>query len=119
MDKETALGAFDALSQATRLEIFRLLVRAGEDGIPAGEIADIVSGRQNTVSSHLAVLARAGLIVAERAGRTIRYRASYRTAGDLIAFLLEDCCGGRAEICAPLVANLACLQSSATEPCCD
>lgn len=118
MDTSAALSAFSALSQPTRLAIFRLLVRAGEGGMPAGEIADAVGGVQNTISSHLAALARAGLVASERAGRVIRYRASYRTAGDLVAFLLEDCCAGRAEICAPLVSNLACLQPSA-EACCD
>lgn len=86
--------------------------------MPAGGIATSVGGVQNTVSSHLAALTRAGLIASERSGRVVRYRASYRTAGDLVAFLLEDCCGGRAEICAPLLSNLACLNPSA-EPCCD
>lgn len=119
MDTNDALAAFAALSQPTRLGIFRLLVRAGENGLPAGEIAEAVEGLQNTVSSHLAVLSRAGLIDAERSGRVIRYRASFTTVGDLVAYLLEDCCGGRPEVCAPLVANLSCLQPSTSEPCCD
>lgn len=118
MDTNNALEAFAALSQETRLAIFRLLVKAGHEGLAAGVIAERVEGRQNTISSHLAALSRAGLIESERDGRSIIYRASYKTAGDLIAFLLEDCCGGRAEICAPLVNNLACLQQSA-EACCD
>lgn len=119
MDTSAALSALSGLSQPTRLAIFRLLVRAGEDGMPAGEIAEAVGGVQNTISSHLAALARADLISSERTGRIIRYRASYRTAGDLVAFLLEDCCGGRPEICAPLVSGLACLQRNNSEPCCD
>ena len=110
MDTSEALSALSALSQPTRLAIFRLLVRAGEDGVAAGEIATAVGGVQNTISSHLATLARAGLIAPERAGRVVRYRASYATAGDLVAFLLEECCGGRPEICVPLV-SLSCLQS--------
>jgi DNA-binding transcriptional ArsR family regulator len=114
----SALEAFGALSQSTRLEIFRLLIKAGNGGVPAGEIADAVGARQNTVSSHLAILTRAGLIASQREGRIIRYSASYKTAGDLIAFLLEDCCGGSPEVCAPLMANLSCLQQSA-EACCD
>lgn len=119
MDTNSALKAFDALSQVTRLEIFRVLVKVGEEGMPAGEIAEAVNGRQNTVSSHLAALSRAGLVTSEREGRIIRYRASFRAAGELVAFLLEDCCSGRPEVCVPLVANLACLQTPATEPCCD
>lgn len=118
MDTNTALDAFAALSQPTRLAIFRLLIKAGPKGMPAGEIADAVGGRQNTVSTHLAALSRAGLIASERDGRVIRYAASFATAGDLVAFLLEDCCGGRPEVCAPLIANLSCLQPSA-EACCD
>lgn len=115
MDTNNALAAFDALSQPTRLAIFRLLVRVGAAGLPAGEIAEAVEGRQNTVSAHLASLARAGLIEPAREGRVIRYRASYRTAGDLVVFLLEDCCGGRPEICAPLVTNLSCLRPGSIE----
>tara|TARA_R100000365_G_C2739070_1_gene67936 strand:+ start:1381 stop:1776 length:396 start_codon:yes stop_codon:yes gene_type:complete len=119
MDTDHALDAFDALSQPTRLAIFRRLVKIGPEGLPAGEIAEAVNGRQNTISSHLAALTRSGLIVSEREGRTIRYSANFKTAGDLVAFLLEDCCGGRPEVCAPLVTNLSCLQQTATEPCCD
>ncbi len=118
MDTNAALEAFAALSQETRLAIFRLLIKAGPEGMAAGTIAEQVDGRQNTISSHLAALARADLIESKRDGRSIIYRASYKAAGDLIAFLLEDCCGGRAEICTPLVNNLACLQQSA-EACCD
>lgn len=119
MDTENALSAFDALSQPTRLAIFRRLVTVGPRGLPAGEIADAVAGKQNTISTHLAALARSGLIVSQREGRTISYSANFKAAGDLVAFLLEDCCGGRPEVCAPLVNNLACLQQTATEPCCD
>lgn len=119
MDTDHALHAFDALSQPTRLAIFRRLVKVGQKGLPAGEIAEAVNGRQNTISSHLAALTRSGLIVSEREGRTIRYSANFKTAGDLVAFLLEDCCDGRPEVCAPLVSNLSCLQQTAREPCCD
>ncbi|RUT28849.1 transcriptional regulator [Arsenicitalea aurantiaca] len=117
MDTENALLALDALAQPTRLAIFRRLVAAGPGGMPAGAIADAVEGRQNTVSTHLSALARAGLVTATREGRVIRYCASYATAGALVAFLLEDCCGGRAEVCAPLLANLQCLQPE-PEACC-
>ncbi len=119
MDTIDALAAFDALSQPTRLAIFRLLVKQGAGGLPAGEIAEAVGGRQNTVSTHLAALARAGLVRAEREGRIIRYEASYAAARDLVAFLLEDCCDGRPEICAPLLSNLSCLNPSKAETCCE
>ncbi len=119
MDTNAALSAFDALSQPTRLDIFRLLIKAGPDGLPAGDIAEAVDGKQNTVSSHLATLARSGLIAAERQGRVIRYAASYKAAGDLVAFLLQDCCNGSPQVCAPLVQTLDCLQPASLERCCD
>lgn len=118
MDTNNALDAFTALSQETRLDIFRRLIKSGEDGLSAGTISDAVGGRQNTVSSHLAILSRAGLIAAERDGRSIIYRARYDTVRTLVAFILEDCCNGAPEVCSPLIKNLACLQP-ASEACCD
>lgn len=104
------MDAFAALAQHTRLDIFRALVKAGPDGLAAGAIADAVGGRQNTISSHLAILARAGLIERKRDGRTIAYRANLAAAGQLVAFLLEDCCAGSPEVCTPLLSTLSCLQ---------
>lgn len=119
METENVIDALAALAQETRLAIFRLLVKAGSDGLPAGDIADRVGGRQNTTSSHLAILSRAGLIAGERDGRSIIYRAQYLQIASLIGYLLEDCCDGRAEVCAPLLSTLSCLNPNAAGACCD
>ena len=94
MDKAAALLALAALGQDTRLEAFRLLVRAGSEGVPAGEIASQLGTVQNTMSAHLKVLDRAGLVRAERDGRIIRYLVDMNVFRDLLAYLMEDCCGG-------------------------
>ena len=101
-----ALAAFAALGQPTRLEIFRLLVRKEPDGLPAGEIAEAVGAPHNTVSTHLAILTRAGLLRARRDGRSIVYRADLDGMRALVAFLLTDCCDGRPEICGPIATIL-------------
>ena len=95
-----AIGAFAALAQPTRLEVFRLLVAAEPEGLPAGDIARACAAPHNTMSAHLAVLARAGLVRSERRGRSIVYRASVERAQELTRFLLEDCCNGRPDLCA-------------------
>ena len=102
MDMTRALSALAALSQETRLAAFRLLVAAGHDGVPAGEIAGRLGVRPNTLSTHLGLLARSGLVRPARDGRSIRYSADFARMRDLLAFLVEDCCNGRPEICAPL-----------------
>lgn len=94
MDMNAALDAFDALSQRTRLETLRLLVRAGAGGIAAGDIARALDVPHNTMSAHLAVLSAAGLADSERQGRSIVYRARYEALRDLIDFLVRDCCQG-------------------------
>jgi DNA-binding transcriptional ArsR family regulator len=94
--------ALSALAHGHRLAVFRLLVRAGSDGMPAGEIARQVGALPNTLSTHLAILDRAGLVRSQRAGRSVIYAADYDGMRDLLGFLIDDCCGGRAEICAPL-----------------
>lgn len=111
MDKKDALGALAALGQETRLEAFRLLVKAGRDGLPAGEIAARLDTVQNTMSAHLKVLAGAGLIAAERDGRTVRYIADMTGFRDLLAFLMEDCCAGAPELCQPVIEAVTCLPS--------
>ncbi|HJP37270.1 MAG TPA: metalloregulator ArsR/SmtB family transcription factor, partial [Gammaproteobacteria bacterium] len=108
MDKLQALEALGALAHETRLEVFRLLVQAGPDGVPAGEIADALGVRQHTMSSHLACLTRAALITKLRDGRVILYSARYEGMRQLLLYLLEDCCGGDTEICAPIVEAMAC-----------
>ncbi|GBQ09084.1 transcriptional regulator [Komagataeibacter rhaeticus] len=106
MDTESALAALSALSQSTRLAIFRLLVRHEPDGLPAGDVARHLDVPQNTISAHLATLTRAGLLASQRRGRLIVYRASLARLRDLMLFLVRDCCAGNPELCAPLVAHL-------------
>lgn len=103
MEKIAATSAFFALSQQTRLDIFRMLVQSGEFGRHAGEIADTLEIRQNTLSNNLSVLLNAGLVTRIREGRHIRYTANTETIGDLLSFLLEGCCQSRPEICFPLI----------------
>ncbi|MEM9732334.1 MAG: metalloregulator ArsR/SmtB family transcription factor [Pseudomonadota bacterium] len=107
MDMENALAAFAALSQQTRLETFRLLVKAGGQGLLAGEIAAKLGVLQNTLSSNLSILTNAGLIRSEREGRAIRYFIRAEGMRGLLAYLMEDCCGGRPELCQPVLKELA------------
>src|SRR3984893_8798895 len=102
MEQEQAILAFAALAQSTRLGVFRLLVKHEPEGLPAGEIAKAIAVPQNTMSAHLAVLARAGLVMSERRSRSIIYRADLATLQSLTSFMVEDCCGGRGELCAPI-----------------
>ena len=107
MDVELALEALSALSHETRLWVFRLLVQAGPDGLAAGEIAEALGSRQNTMSSHLRILATAELVTQRRQGRSIIYRANYDTVRQLVLFLMQDCCGGVTEVCGPVAESLA------------
>ena len=102
METEDALDALSALAHPGRLAVFRLLVQAGEEGMPAGDVARRLETPANTMSAQLALLTRSGLIRARREGRSIIYTADYGRIGALLGFLMEDCCQGRAEICAPL-----------------
>lgn len=108
MDISNALDAFAALSQPTRLDVFRLLVKAGETGMLAGDISETLNVRQNTMSANLSILAQSGLIRNEREGRNIRYFADMDGVRGLLAFLLEDCCGGRPDLCQPIIQEIAC-----------
>jgi ArsR family transcriptional regulator, arsenate/arsenite/antimonite-responsive transcriptional repressor len=94
-----ALAALAALGQPTRLEIFRLLMRREPDGLPAGGVAAAIGCAHNTLSSHLSILARAGLIRATRSGRSIIYRANVEGIRALVGFLITDCCDGHPELC--------------------
>lgn len=94
-----ALAALAALGQPTRLEIFRLLMRREPVGLAAGTIADAVGCPHNTLSSHLSILARSGLVRGTRDGRSIVYRANVEGMQALIAFLVNDCCDGHPELC--------------------
>ena len=99
MDVPHALAALAALGQPTRLSIFRLLVRKEPDGLSAGALAEAVGCPHNTLSTHVAILARAGLVNGTRDGRNITYRANAAGTRALIAFLVTDCCDGRPELC--------------------
>ena len=107
MDKLKSLAAFAALAQPTRLDVFRLLVKAGSEGMSSGGIGEALGVKQNTMSANLAVLARSGLVRSEREGRSIRYFADYDGIRGLLAFLMEDCCGSRPEACQPLLDEIA------------
>lgn len=104
MESPSAVAALSALAHPGRLEVFRLLVRAGPQGVAAGDIARATGSLANTLSANLNVLAAAGLVGSRRDGRSIIYTAAYDRMRELLAFLMEDCCGGNAEICAPLAA---------------
>ncbi|MGO4619584.1 ArsR/SmtB family transcription factor [Ensifer sp. 2YAB10] len=112
MDERQALAAFGALSQETRLQIVRLLVIAGADGMAAGALAERAEVSPSNISFHLKELERAGLITQQRESRSIIYRADYDALGGLVRFLMEDCCGGHPEICAPAVAAAPCCAPS-------
>ncbi|KKB10081.1 ArsR/SmtB family transcription factor [Devosia chinhatensis] len=110
MESSQAIDVFAALSQGTRLEVFRLLMEHEPEGLAAGEIARRLEVPQNTMSSHLAILTRAGLVESERHSRSIVYRAVIERVREITSFLVQDCCGGRPDLCVPLVAEFT--------PCC-
>jgi DNA-binding transcriptional ArsR family regulator len=102
MESTLAVRRLSALAHDSRLEVFRLLVRAGRDGLPAGDIARGLDVPANTLSAQLSVLGNAGLVTSRRDGRSIIYTAAYDGMSDLLVYLMEDCCQGRPEICAPM-----------------
>jgi ArsR family transcriptional regulator, arsenate/arsenite/antimonite-responsive transcriptional repressor len=110
METKSAVVSLGALAHEGRLSAFRLLVQAGPQGLAAGEIARHLGVLPNTLSASLNVLSHAGLIGSRREGRSIIYTAQYNAMRNLLAFLMEDCCAGSPEICAPLavVANQCC-----------
>lgn len=99
MEAPHALAALAALGQPTRLEIFRLLMAAEPDGLPAGEIADKIGSPHNTLSSHLSIMARSRLVHGTRDGRSIVYRADVDAIKTLVEYLVNDCCSGHPELC--------------------
>lgn len=102
MNRRQAISAFAALSQDTRLSIVRLLVKAGPDGLAAGDVANEIGVSASNLSFHLKELTHAGLISARREARSIIYNAEFNALGSLIGFLMKDCCAGRPEICGPI-----------------
>lgn len=108
MDINDATTAFGALSQPTRLEVFRLLIAAGPEGMSAGDIGAALGVRQNTMSANLSVLLQAGLVRNRREGRSVRYFADLDGTRDLLTFLMADCCGGQPELCATVMDAVVC-----------
>jgi DNA-binding transcriptional ArsR family regulator len=104
MNTQDAVKRLSALAQDARLEVFRLLVKAGPAGMAAGDIARKLKTAANTMSAQLLVLSNAGLVRARRDGRSIIYSVDFTAMSRLLVFLTEDCCGGRKEVCAPLAA---------------
>lgn len=107
-----AVDALGALAHDTRLSVFRMLVKAGPDGMIAGAIAEYCGVPPSTMSHHLATLERAGLVQSERESRLIHYRADYAAMRRLLTFLMQDCCQGMPEMCSDLTAELVCEPAS-------
>ena len=101
MDKIDAVAALAALAQEHRLEVYRILVQAGPEGMAAGEVASSLGIAPNTLSFHFDRLRHAGLVSVARHGRSLLYAARYETMTNLLGYLTENCCGGRPELCAP------------------
>src|ERR1700730_16353850 len=101
MKKSNALAALAALAQDNRLDVFRLLVEAGRQGMPTGAMAEALKLAPNPLPFHFDRLRDAGLVTVHRDGRSMIYAARYETMNALIAYLTENCCGGRPEACAP------------------
>lgn len=101
MELSDAVSALSSLAQPARLRVFRLLVKAGESGLCAGDLSAALEIPKNTLSFHLKDLVHAGLVGAERNGRSIVYRLREEGIRHLMHFLMEDCCQGRPELCLP------------------
>jgi DNA-binding transcriptional ArsR family regulator len=104
MEMILAIDRLSALAHPARLAAFRLLIKAGAEGLPAGEIARLTGARPSTLSSQLAILEHAGLTRSRRDGRSILHAADYDAMGALITYLAEDCCEGAPEACPPITA---------------
>ncbi|MGB6103022.1 MAG: metalloregulator ArsR/SmtB family transcription factor [Pusillimonas sp.] len=100
METNNALEALAALAHSIRLSVFRTLVQAGPEGLPAGRIAELMNMPASSLSFHLKELYRAGLLASRQDGRSIIYSARYETMNDLLAYLTENCCGGNP--CSPI-----------------
>ena len=101
MEKTDAVAALAALAQDNRLDVFRLLVEAGPEGMPAGEIASTLKLAPNTLTFHFDRLRMAGLVTVRRDGRSMIYAARFETMNALLSYLTENCCRGRADQCVP------------------
>ena len=103
MKKSAVIAALGALAQETRLDVFRLLVQKGPEGLRAGEIGARLGQPSPTMSFHLNQLRFAGLVTSRRESRSIIYSANFKAMNDLLSYLTENCCGGRPELCSPAV----------------
>ncbi|MBO9726739.1 MAG: helix-turn-helix transcriptional regulator [Novosphingobium sp.] len=108
MDTDDALSILSALGHPTRLDAFRLLIRHEPEGLSTGALVEASGLTQSTFSTHLAVLAKAGLVLSEKRGRQQIQRANLDALRGLMIYLAKDCCQGRAELCEPLLAELTC-----------
>ena len=113
MESDIVVKRLSALAQDSRLAVFRLLIRAGRDGVPAGQIARSLAITPNTLSAQLNILSNAGLVTSRREGRSIIYVADFDGMSALLVYLMEDCCQGRPEVCAPLA------EAATRAACCD
>jgi DNA-binding transcriptional ArsR family regulator len=107
MEKNDAVAALAALAQDHRLAVFRLLVQAGPEGMPAGEVADALDLAPNTLTFHFDRLRAAGLVAVRRDGRSMIYAARFETMNALLGFLTENCCQGAVDTCAPAICRPA------------
>ncbi|PNU02079.1 ArsR/SmtB family transcription factor [Novosphingobium guangzhouense] len=108
MDTDNALSILSALGHPTRLDAFRLLIRHEPEGLSTGELVEASGLTQSTFSTHLAVMAKAGLVLSEKRGRHQIQRANLDALRGLMVYLAKDCCQGRAELCEPLLSELTC-----------
>ena len=108
MEKTGAIATLSALAHDARIDVFRLLVNAGPEGVTAGQIADRLNIRPNTLSNNLNILSGAGLVRSLREGRSVRYFANFDAMRGLLSFLMEDCCGGRPDLCQPILDRITC-----------
>ena len=105
MDISRAIEGLSALAQESRLKVFRLLVECGPDGIAAGELARALKVPHNTMSTHLAILCRAGLVRSRKESRSMIYALDVKGTRALLTFLVQDCCRGKPDVCQPLIAS--------------
>jgi ArsR family transcriptional regulator len=116
MKKSDAVTALAALAQDNRLDVFRLLVQAGPEGMAAGAVSDALRLAPNTLTFHLDRLRQAGLVKVQRHGRSMIYSARFETMNTLLDYLTENCCGGAPEKCRPAQGKQATLRKSETVP---
>ena len=111
MERDAATSVFESLSSGVRLDVFRLLVKKGPEGMVAGEIATTLGVPPTNLSFHLKALTQAGLLTVEQEGRFQRYRANIPLILDLIAYLTEECCSGHPEQCASMLTASNCCEA--------